>query len=59
MRASRVPLVLLVGAAMLSVGALGAIPHEGAQLPLAAVIASLLPLQLGALLFAFARPHSG
>lgn len=55
MRASRLPLVLLVGAAMLSCGALGTIPHEGAQLPLAAVMASLLPLQLGALLFAFRR----
>ena len=47
-------LVLLAGAAALSWGAAAAIPHEGFH-PLA-VMAALLPLQLGALLYVFRRP---
>lgn len=47
-------LLLLAGAAALSWGAATAIPHEGFH-PLA-VMAALLPLQLGALLYVFRRP---
>jgi hypothetical protein len=52
---SRRPVLLvLAGAAALSWGAATAIPHEGFH-PLA-VMAALLPLQLGALLYVFRRP---
>jgi hypothetical protein len=47
-------LLLLAGAAALSWGAATAIPHEGFH-PLV-VMAALLPLQLGALLYVFRRP---
>jgi hypothetical protein len=43
----------LAGAALISVGAVGSIPHDGLH-PLA-LMASLLPLQLAALLYVFAR----
>jgi hypothetical protein len=52
----RLPLFVLVGAALLSVGAMGAVPDQGFQLPVAAVMAALLPLQLAALWFVFRRP---
>jgi hypothetical protein len=47
-------LLLLAGAAALSWGAATAIPHDGFH-PLL-VMAALLPLQLGALLYVFRRP---
>jgi hypothetical protein len=47
-------LLLLAGAAALSWGAAAAIPHDGFH-PLA-LMASLLPLQLAALLFVVRRP---
>lgn len=54
MRSSRrLTLLPLAGAAVLSVAAFGAIPSEGG-LPLLAVLASLLPLQLAALFWATA-----
>lgn len=52
----RGPLLVLLGAALLSVGAMGAVPDQGFQLPVAAVMAALLPLQLAALWFVFRRP---
>jgi len=52
----RGPLLVLAAAALLSVGAMGAIPQDGFQLPLAAVLAALLPLQLAALWLVFRRP---
>jgi hypothetical protein len=52
----RGPLLVLAGAALLSVGVMGAIPQDGFQLPLAAVLAALLPLQLAALWLVFRRP---
>ncbi|MEX1315592.1 MAG: hypothetical protein AB1Z22_00515 [Synechococcaceae cyanobacterium] len=56
LRRGRWPLLVLVGAALLSVGAMAEVPHEGFQLPLAAVMAALLPLQLAALFFVVRRP---
>jgi hypothetical protein len=53
------PWLLLLAAAVLSVGALGAAPHEAFQLPLAAVLAALLPLQLAALFYVYRRPYRG
>jgi hypothetical protein len=47
-------LVTLLGAAVLSVMAAAAMPHEGLH-PLA-LLAALLPLQLSALLYVFRRP---
>lgn len=54
-RGSRPALLVLLAAAMLSVGLLGARPDEPMQLPLAAVLAALLPLQLAAVFFVFRR----
>lgn len=55
-RRRRGPLLVLGGAALLSVGAMGVVPHDGVQLHLAAVMAALLPLQLAALWLVFRRP---
>jgi len=48
------PGLLLSLAAMTSTGLFAAMPHEG--LPLFALMATLLPLQLAALLYVVARP---
>ncbi len=56
----RFTLLPLAASALISVAAFGAIPSEGG-LPLLAVLASLLPLQLAALFWATAaapRPDS-
>ena len=47
----RAALLVLLGAALLSVEAMAAIPHQGLHLPLAPVLAALLPLQLAALFY--------
>jgi len=47
------PLLPLLAAGLISVGAYGSIPHDGLH-PLA-LMASLLPLQLAALLYVFGR----
>ena len=52
----RAALLVLLGAALLSVEAMAAIPHQGLHLPLAPVLAALLPLQLAALFYVFRRP---
>ncbi|MGB5135722.1 MAG: hypothetical protein WBN89_11165 [Prochlorococcaceae cyanobacterium] len=54
-RNPRLPVLVLLGAAVLSTGLMGAHPAEGLQLPLAAVLAALLPLQLAALFYAVRR----
>ncbi len=54
---SRLPLMVLLGAAILSTGLMGAVHTEGFQLQLAAGLAALLPLQLAALLYVFRRPR--
>ncbi|MEO1003153.1 MAG: hypothetical protein AAFX65_08595 [Cyanobacteria bacterium J06638_7] len=53
------PLLVLVGAGLVSVGAMGTAPHEAFQLPLAAVLAALLPLQLAALFYALRGSYRG
>jgi len=49
------PVFVLLGAAVLSTGLMEAHPAEGLQLPLAAVMAALLPLQLAALFYVVRR----
>ena len=51
--ARRLPGLILLGAAGISVGAFGSIPQDG-SLHLFALLASLLPLQLAALYWATA-----
>ena len=51
------PGLVLVLAAMTSAGLFAAMPHQG--LPLFALLASLLPLQLAAVLWVVARPQRG
>jgi hypothetical protein len=46
---------VLLAAAVLSVALMGSLPGEGMQLPLAAVLAALLPLQLAALFYGLRR----
>jgi hypothetical protein len=55
-RSPRLVLAVLLAAAVLSVGLVGSLPGEGMQLPLAAVMAALLPLQLAALFYVLRRP---
>jgi hypothetical protein len=54
-RGSRLALAVLLAAAVLSVALMGSLPGEGMQLPLAAVLAALLPLQLAALFYGLRR----
>jgi hypothetical protein len=49
------PVLVLLGAASLSMGLMGPIPSEGFELPLAAVMVALLPLQLAALFYVVRR----
>lgn len=52
---SRLPMMVLLGAAILSTGLMGAVHAEDFKLQLAAGLTALLPLQLAALLYVFRR----
>jgi hypothetical protein len=49
--------MVLLGAAILSTGLMGAFHAESFRLQLAAGLAALLPLQLAAVLYVFRRPR--